>query len=59
MSIIFLEPFIFDNNSKDNIFIFQSVNLIIYLNMASIICFIIYSLHAKTSEFFNNMENVW
>jgi len=47
MSIIFLEPFIFDNNNKDNIFIFQSVNLIIYLNMASIICFIIYSLIYK------------
>ena len=46
MSTLWLEPFIFDPTDS-NIFTFQSVNIVIYLNMVSIICFVIYSLIYK------------
>lgn len=47
MSIVWLEPFVFDPTGS-NIFTFQSLNLMIYLNMISIICFVIYSLLYKS-----------
>ena len=46
MSILWLEPFIFDPTDS-NVFTFQSLNIVIYLNMISIICFVIYCLIYK------------
>lgn len=46
MSTLWLEPFIFDPTDS-NIFTFQSVNIVIYLNMVSIICFVIYCMIYK------------
>ena len=46
MSMIWLEPFIYDPTDS-NVFTFQSVNLVIYLNMISIICFVVYSMLYK------------
>lgn len=46
MSIVWLEPFIFDPTSS-NIFTFQSLNIVIYMNMVSIICFVVYSMMYK------------
>ena len=41
MSIIWLESF-FDHRDDTNIFAFQSLNIVIYLNMISCLCFVIY-----------------
>ena len=46
MSILWLEPFIF-SKTENNILTFQSLNIVIYLNMISVICFVIYSLLYK------------
>ena len=46
MSLLWLEPFVF-SKTENNVLTFQSVNIVIYLNMISIICFIIYSLLYK------------
>ena len=46
MSLLWLEPFIF-SKTENNILTFQSVNIVIYLNMISVICFVIYSLLYK------------
>jgi len=46
MSYLWLEPFIF-SKTENNILTFQSVNIVIYLNMISVICFVIYSLLYK------------
>jgi len=46
MSIVWLEPFVFDPTDSD-IFTFESLSMMIYLNMLSIICFVIYSLLYK------------
>ena len=46
MSIVWLEPFVFDPTDSD-IFTFESLSMMIYLNMISIICFVIYSLLYK------------
>ena len=46
MSLLWLEPFIF-SKTENNILTFQSVNIVIYLNMISVICFVLYSLLYK------------
>ena len=46
MSLLWLEPFIF-SKTENNILTFQSTNIVIYLNMISVICFVIYSLLYK------------
>ena len=46
MSYLWLEPFIF-SKTENNILTFQSVNIVIYLNMISVICFVVYSLLYK------------
>ena len=46
MSLLWMEPFVF-SKTENNVLTFQSVNIVIYLNMISIICFIIYSLLYK------------
>ena len=46
MSLLWLEPFVF-SKTENNVFTFQSTNIVIYLNMISIICFVIYSLLYK------------
>ena len=46
MSLLWLEPFIF-SKTENNILTFESVNIVIYLNMISVICFVIYSLLYK------------
>lgn len=46
MSILWLDPFIFDPTDS-NIFTFQSTNIVIYINMGSIICFVIYCMIYK------------
>ena len=46
MSLLWLEPFIF-SKTENNTLTFQSVNIVIYLNMISIICFVVYSLLYK------------
>ena len=46
MSLLWLEPFIF-SKTENNILTFESVNLVIYLNMISVICFVVYSLLYK------------
>lgn len=47
MSIIWLESF-FDNSSSDsNVFTFQKLNVVIYLNMISCLCFTVYCLLYK------------
>ncbi len=46
MSIVWLEPFVFDPTDS-NIFTFESLSMMIYLNMISIICFVVYSLLYK------------
>ncbi len=43
MSILWIEPFTFFK-PESNIFYFQGLNIIIYLNMVSCICFVIYSM---------------
>ena len=43
MSILWLEPFTFFKQDS-NIFYFQNLNIIIYLNMISCICFVVYSM---------------
>ena len=52
MSLLWLEPFIF-SKTENNTLTFQSVNIVIYLNMISIICFVVYSLLYKMD---NNMQ---
>lgn len=47
MSIFWLEPFVFDPTGS-NIFTFQSLNIMIYLNMFSILCYVVYSLLYKS-----------
>ena len=46
MSLLWLEPFI-SSKTDNNILTFQSVNIVIYLNMISVICFVIFSLLYK------------
>ena len=46
MSLLWLEPFVF-SKTENNVLTFQSTNIVIYLNMISVICFIIYSLLYK------------
>ena len=46
MSLLWLEPFIF-SKTENNTLTFQSVNIVIYLNMISVICFVVYSLLYK------------
>ena len=46
MSLLWLEPFVFSKTEND-VLTFQSTNIVIYLNMISVICFIIYSLLYK------------
>ena len=46
MSLLWLEPFVFSKTEND-VFTFQSTNIVIYLNMVSVICFVIYSLLYK------------
>ena len=41
MSIIWLEPFV-STTFESNIFTFQSLNIVIYLNIISCLCFIVY-----------------
>lgn len=41
MSIVWLESFVYDY-SQTNIFIFESLNVVIYLNLISIISFMIF-----------------
>ena len=43
MSILWLEPFTFFKPDS-NMFYFESVDIVIYLNMVSCICFVIYSM---------------
>ena len=50
MSIVWLEPFTFFKEDS-NIFYFQSLNIIIYLNMISCICFIVYSMLYNMDKF--------
>ena len=56
MSMIWLEPFIYDPTDS-NVFTFQSVNLVIYLNMISIICFVIYSMLYKMDKTMQKAPN--
>ena len=56
MSILWLEPFIFDPTDS-NVFTFQSLNIVIYLNMISIICFVIYCLIYKMDLNLQNPPN--
>ena len=46
MSLLWLEPFVF-SKTENNILTFQSTNIVIYLNMISVICFVVYSLLYK------------
>ena len=46
MSLLWLEPFVFSKTEND-VLTFQSTNIVIYLNMISVICFVIYSLLYK------------
>ena len=46
MSLLWLEPFIF-SKTENHVLTFQSVNIVIYLNMISVICFVLYSLLYK------------
>ena len=46
MSLLWLEPFIL-SKTESFVLTFQSVNIVIYLNMISIICFVLYSLIYK------------
>ena len=43
MSVVWLESFILKNNDS-SIFSFQSTNILIYLNLISCFCFMVYSL---------------
>ncbi len=72
MSIIWLESF-YDNQNGSNIFLFQSLNIVLYLNMISCICFVIYCLLYNMDPYMqkppsniylifrytNNIKNVW
>jgi hypothetical protein len=49
MSIVWLEPFIFDV-TETNIFTFQSLNIVVYFNLVSCICFLIYSFLYKLDK---------
>ena len=46
MSLLWLEPFVF-SKTENNVLTFESTNIVIYLNMISVICFVIYSLLYK------------
>ena len=46
MSLLWLEPFVFSKTEND-VLTFQSTNIVIYLNMISVICFVVYSLLYK------------
>ena len=46
MSLLWLEPFVF-SKTVNNVLTFESTNIVIYLNMISVICFVIYSLLYK------------
>ena len=46
MSLLWLEPFVF-SKTENNILTFQSTNIVIYLNIISVICFVVYSLLYK------------
>ena len=46
MSIVWLESF-FDNSLDANVFLFQKLNIVIYLNMISCLCFMAYCLLYK------------
>ncbi len=61
MSVLWLESFIINNN-ESSFFSFQSTNILIYLNMLSCFCFLVYSLlynmdlfmqRAPSKNFFN------
>lgn len=50
MSILWLEPFVF-SQTESNIFTFQSLNVVIYLNLASCISFTFYCLIYKLDKY--------
>ena len=50
MSIVWLESFVYDY-TETNIFIFESLNVVIYLNLISIISFMVFCFLYKLDSY--------